>query len=347
MTFDLSAGLDPATEWVLDGRPENPEVRDAVNVWIESDDCDFAMRVGIEALAAEWDAHDIWLDVAFRGGRVLNYRVPGTPHPVHDAAGRASIRGAGPVRFQCLEPFARWRVAYDGSASELTAEGLARDALPADPASAQLAFDIEMDMAVPPWVTGTLLSESGEMMAGKQGEYMSPRYEQLFTARGWLEVNGERREFTGKGLRIRRQGVRRLEGFWGHCWQSAVFPSGRAFGFCIYPPREDGLPNFNEGFIFDGEKRIPARAVDVPWLDNLDIDGDDVSFALETIDGQRVEVQGETFIATRSVHKGQTVLPPDFPVVQQAHVRYRWGDEEASGMVERSSRPSLIRFPAD
>src|SRR4030095_12072058 len=72
------------------------------------------------------------------------------------------------------------------------------------------------------------------------------------------------------GLRSRRQGVRRLAGFWGHCWQSAVFPSGKAFGYIAYPPRPDGEPTFNEGYLFTGEGAlIPARAVQAPWLTRL------------------------------------------------------------------------------
>lgn len=63
-----------------------------------------------------------------------------------------------------------------------------------------------------------------------------PRYEQLFRATGSMEVAGRRQDFSGSELRIRRQGVRRLEGFWGHCWQSALFGSGRAFGYIAYPP---------------------------------------------------------------------------------------------------------------
>lgn len=45
------------------------------------------------------------------------------------------------------------------------------------------------------------------------------RYEQLFRARGSVKVGDDERSFTGTGLRIRRQGVRRLAGFWGHAWQ--------------------------------------------------------------------------------------------------------------------------------
>lgn len=64
---------------------------------------------------------------------------------------------------------------------------------------------------------------------------MSPRYEQLFRCTGTLTLDGETRRFNANGLRIRRTGFRAFAGFWGHCWQSATFPDGRAFGFNIYP----------------------------------------------------------------------------------------------------------------
>ena len=109
-----------------------------------------------------------------------------------------------------------------------------------------------------------------------------PRYEQLFRATGESVKRGDdEHEFTGSGLRIRRQGVRKLAGFWGHCWQSAVFPSGRAFGYIAYPPRPDGEPTFNEGYIFTGDGGlIPARAVEAPWLTRLQTVGEDVSLVL-------------------------------------------------------------------
>ena len=39
---------------------------------------------------------------------------------------------------------------------------------------------------------------------------------------------------------------------------------------------------------------------------------------------------------------GRPELPPDFPVLQQTGVRYRWDGEETYGMMERSSRKDRI-----
>jgi hypothetical protein len=167
-----------------------------------------------------------------------------------------------------------------------------------------------------------------------------PRYEQLFRAKGTLRIGDETHAFNGSGLRIRRQGVRRIEGFWGHCWQSALFPGGRGFGYITYPPRGDGKPTYNEGYVFEGDgDLVPARVVEAPWLRKLVPRGDDVSVVLETARG-RIRIEGDTALSTFAM--GRPELPKDFPVLQQAGVRYRWDGETTWGMMERSTPADQI-----
>jgi len=341
MTIDLTGGVQIRREYIFAQCPDAPGTRDAVNVWIENGNGAFGMRIGVEALAPKWDTHEIWLDIAFSDGRVISGREHGPTHPAIGPEGLPTVRGAGPLRFRCVEPFRTWTVFFKGRAPEITAMDLIKGTIPADPVLRDVEFDIEMTMAAPPWVPGSLLADAGKTLSsGVEGEFMSPRYEQLFRAKGAMRVGGERFDVNARGLRIRRQGLRKFEGFWGHCWQSALFPSGRAFGYNTYPPRPDGKPSYNEGYIFDGRGKLkPARAVQVPWLTRLAPRGDDVSLVLETEDGP-VAIQGETFVNTRS--RGSAILPPDFPIVQQAHACYHWDGEETFGMVERSSPPSKM-----
>ncbi len=206
-------------------------------------------------------------------------------------------------------------------------------------------------MAVPPWIQGSLLPEARALLEGGEGNLMGgPRYEQLLRASGTIQTPGREHTFNGSGLRIRRQGVRHLAEFRGHCWQSALFPSGRAFGYIAYPPRDDGQPTFNEGYVFEGDGAlIPARVVQAPWLTSLQALGQDVSLVLETEEGiERIE--GETVVSTFDIrHDDQTraikemsTEIPDFPPLQQAGVRYVWNGEETFGMLERSSPRSKI-----
>lgn len=346
MATDLTGGIDRAREHVFVEIPERAGTRDAVNVWVEEQSGAFAMRVGVEATAPQWDAHEIWLDIAFPDGRVLSLRDEGRRHDPIGPEGEPTILGAGPLRFRCVRPFEHWSCSFRPTpVPEITVQDLLRKQMPSSPPLQEVEFEFEMDMAVPPWVPGSLLPEAGRILnEGAEGDFMSPRYEQLFRARGRLRIGDDQRQFAANGLRIRRQGYRAFQGFPGHCWQSAVFPSGKAFGLNIYPPEGDA-PNYCEGWVFDGSgPLIPARPVEVPWLTELLPSGDKLHSVLETVDGRCVEIDGEVFANTRS--RGSAVLPPDFPIVVQAHARYRWDGEETVGMMERSSKPDrFVRLP--
>jgi hypothetical protein len=335
MIIDLSGGLPVEREYVFAAKPE-PEVRDAINVWLEEENAEFAMRIGIERVAEEWDDPELWLDIAFPDGRVISGREHGAPQPSIGPEGKPTILGCGPLRIRCVEPFKHWTISFGPHrVRELTTRQLIEAAYPEHPPMREVGFEIEFWPAVPPMISGSLSEASARLMRGEQGSFISPRYEQLCRSKGSLTIDGERREFSAQILRIKRQGVRKFEGFWGHCWMSALFPSGRAFGVNVFPPRADGKPSFNEGFVFDGDRVLkPATAVQVPWMRKLYTGGEDVPLVLNTADGL-VSITGTTFVNCRS--PGASVLPASFPVVQQAHARYRWNDEETCGMIERST----------
>ncbi|CAN7556048.1 hypothetical protein LJR219_003989 [Phenylobacterium sp. LjRoot219] len=341
MAIDLTGGINPEREYVFAECPETPGIRDAVNVWLEAADGAFGMRIGVEAVSPDWDQHQIWLDLAFADGRVLSVRDYFPVRPAIGPEGRPTILGAGPLQFRCVEPFRRWTVAFAGQARETTTTDLMKGSLPAELPMTDLEFTLEMTMAAPPWAPGSLLAEAGDALKGEQGEFMSPRYEQLFRATGAMRVGEARLDVAANGLRIRRQGPRKFEGFWGHCWQSALFPSGKAFGCNNYPPRDDGQPSYNEGYVFGGDGALkPARVVQAPWLTKLAPRDDDATLVLETADGETITIEGQTFANTRSL--SDKILPASFPIVQQAHARYRWDGEETFGMLERSTLPEKM-----
>lgn len=339
MTIDLTSGLPVEREYVLAEAPSERDIRDAVNVWIETDDAEFGMRIGVEAVSQQWAAHDIWLDIAFANGRLLSRRGTGKTHSAIGPEGLPTIRGAGPLKFQCVEPFRKWTVSFDGPVAEITAKQLIDNPALDERVFSNVHFEITMDMAVPPWIPGSMLPDAQAILSSSdQGKFVSPRYEQLFRCRGSLQIGEQQRNFTGQGLRIRRQGYRKFEGFWGHCWQSALFPSGKAFGLNIFPPRQGGAANYAEGYIFSGDGLLkPARPVEVPWMRRLVTHGDPVPLALQTDEGL-VRIDGVTFANTRS--RSHADVPANFPIVQQAHARYSWGAETATGMVERSTLPA-------
>ncbi|MGV0698885.1 hypothetical protein [Mycolicibacter sinensis] len=347
MAIDLTGGIDPAREYVFAERPEDPEMRDSVSFWTVDDRGALGLpRIGVEAVSANWGNHENQINVAFADGRVFRLRGEAPSLPAQDASGRPAILGGGGLAFQCVEPFRTWTMTYAGPAVQTSSADLVAGR--SEGPLADVAFHVEATMAVPPWVQGALQREAGERLnSSVEGKLMGgPRYEQLFRAAGHVTVDGETHEFTGSGLRIRRQGVRKLAEFWGHAWQSAVFPSGKAVGYIAYPPRPDGKPTFNEGFVFSGDGAlIPARAVTAPWLTHLRAVGEDVSLVLETADGQRHAIGGETVYSTHDIHHDDDTFSvremkkenQNFPALQQAGVRYVWEGEEAYGMLERSN----------
>jgi hypothetical protein len=344
MSIDLTGGLTEEHEQVLAGQPDDPEMRDSVSFWVVDDQGELGMpRIGIEAVAANWGAHDFHGQLAFPDGRIVRMRQTGATQSPFDAQGRPMILGAGPLAFQCVEPFATWTMRYDGTANENTTAGLI--AGQPDGAEVPLSIEVVATMAVPPWIQGSLLPDAADLLESSvEKDFMGgPRYEQLFRCEGSITLDGHERSFSGSGLRIRRTGVRRIEGFWGHCWQSAVFPSGKGFGYIAYPPREDGTLSYNEGYLFTGDGGlIPARAVEAPWLRKLVPNGEDVSVVIESALGT-TRIEGETYASNFDTHMAEM---PDFPPLQQASVRYRWDGEETYGMLERSSLRHLVELPA-
>ncbi len=336
--IDLTGGLDEEREFVFATQPGDPEMRESVNVWVWDDGGEVGLpRVGVEAVADQWETHDIQVNLAQADGRVLNVFANGKVHDPLGADGRPRILGAGLLAFELIEPFRHWRVRIDGTAVETSTQAQINGWMPGQSGGDVVPIELDLDIrsAAPPWEAGTLLEEAGRVLATQEeGDLMGgPRFEQLFRATGTLRIGDDARELKGGGLRIRRTGIRRLATFWGHAWQSALFPSGRAFGCNLYPPRADGKTTFNEGYLFDGDGGlIPARVVQAPWLGELRPKGQDVTVVLESERGTTT-IRGETLLSTFMV------MPPEIGGglhLQQAIARYTWDDESAVGMIERS-----------
>ncbi len=331
--YDRTGGLAPAKDHYFATRPDDAQMRESASVWVADDAGAIALpRLGIEAVAERWQSRGVQVNVAFPDGRAVIVRDLCDGRSPVDDDGICRTFAAGGLVFHCDEPFLRHTVTYDGTALDTTAAALALAPFP-DAAAVDLSIEVVVTTALPPWVSGTLSAASKALFEnGFAGAFISPRYEQLCTAEGVVRVGHDEWTLHGTALRIHRQGPRDVRGFWGHCWPSALFPSGRGFGALAFPPRADGAPTFNEGFVFDGDSMVPATLVDAPWLRRLQPTGDDVSLTLRTAHGD-VRIEGETIASA--------CMPGDWnpefaPALQQAGARYRWDGEETYGMVERS-----------
>jgi len=339
--MDLTGGMDLTEDEVTTTVPPTPEYREGTSMWIWDDEGRIGLpRIAVEALGATWDtARNASVNVALPDGRVFVVREDAAPHPVPDTQGRPRVLGTGPLRFECLEPFERWRLTFDGTANATTvhdqiavATGGSRD--DAESERVPLRIEIETRMAAPPWTQGSL-DPDGHFIVGED------RFEQLFTADGTVEIDDTAIGLRGGGLRIHRKGGARSDysDWYGHCWQSAVFPSGRAFGFIHYTPRPDGSVKYHEGWVLDDGEVLAAKVVDTPWKRGWDPSGEDVSFTMRTARGD-VAITAATHLSTFNppIPMGGDVA---FPPVQQGIAHYRWDGEEAYGMIERSIRADL------
>jgi prepilin-type processing-associated H-X9-DG protein len=344
VTIDLTGGLSDELEFVFAKQPEDPEMRESVNAWIWDDRLDFGLpRIGVEAVADQWDTHDVQLNVAFADGRVFNIFGPGPIHDPFGDDGKARVLGAGPLSFELVEPYGHLRLRVRGEAAASSVDAQIKGAFPGQ--GEPLAIELEVDIrpAVPPWMNGALGEDAKRVLdTQEEGDLMGHpwRFEQLCRATGTLRIGGETYNIDGGANRVRRQSIRRAAKLRGHAWQAGLFPSGRGFGYIAYPPRDDGKDTYNEGYIFEGDgPLIPARVVDAPWLRTLSPKGEDVSCVLETGNGDTVTIGAETAVSTFMV------MPPEVGgglQLHQAIARYMWDGESGTGMMERSTPPANV-----
>ena len=344
MATDLTGGLGEDREFVFGSQPDDPEMRESVNAWIWDSGTEIGMpRIGVEAVADQWQTHDVQVNIATADGRVYNAVGPGKVHDPFGPDGRPRVLGAGPLSFELIKPFEHWKMRLDGELVENTVGQQISGVPPAEQRTVPVEAEIDIIAAVPPWENGALLPEAKRVLDEQdEGALMGgPRFEQLSRATGTVRIGEREFAIDAGALRVRRQGVRRLGTFRGHAWQSALFPDGRGFGYIVYPPREDDLPTYNEGYTFDGDgELIPAWVVEAPWLRRLRPRDEDVSVVLETADGT-TEIHGVSVVSNFMV-MGGVGDHPDTPVLQQAVVRYTWDGQTANGMMERSTRGGLL-----
>jgi hypothetical protein len=339
MIDDLPGALAPEKDLVLPAQPTEPEMRESVSIWLFEENGAFGFpRMGIEAEAACWNDRRLQAAFTFPDGRALNGAARGAPPSALDENGRPTIIGAGPLTFRCVEPFRRWTMIYDGSARDGTVQEQI-DGSYGKRGSKPIRLHVDMTMVTPAWVQETNIdpnmSEIEKANAAAMG--LGYRFEHHLRAVGTYEIDGRTYEFKGVGTRIHRQSIRRLEGFLGHCWLSAVFPDGSAFGSLAYPPREgsNGEYSYNDAVIFKDRRLYPARIVNAPFLRRIVPWGDEMVVELESELGRTV-IEGTTALSTFRIGN------PDMGGLnlQQGGALFRWGGQKAYGMCERSTHES-------
>ena len=333
---DLSGGLTPEHELFFEGPPDNPEMRESTSIWLFEDAGRFGCpRMGIEGEAWSWEDRSYQANFGLGDGRIMvDVGRGAVPSPI-GPDGRPTRFGAGPMLFECIEPFRKWRATFDGTAVDGRTDQQIAGTFDRN-ARAPLRLEAELTMVTPGWVHDypadkvAQMSETDAADAASMG--IGWRIEHMFRAECALTVDGVRREFKASGSRVKRQSVRPMRAFRGHVWQSALFPDGRAFGYITYPPAEDGR-TFNDGYVYQDGRMHRARVVKAPWLRRFLAEGDDATVELESDLGV-ARIAGSTLFSTFA---RLPMADGDEFNLQQTGARYSWDGQTTYGMLERSA----------
>ena len=330
-------GLRPEDDHFLSEPPEFSWLREGASFWIYDDRGRFAIpRLGIEAEPVSWENRRYQANFTLPGNRVLIDDGGAPMHPVMDEAGNPAVLGAGPLTMRCVEPWKRWAVEFDGLAHDTTLDDQIAGKSSAAP-RVPLRYQIKLEMKVPAFLQDCSPEAFAKRGTGERRDSLSVglgwRIEQLFTGEGWYELDGVRETFTCSGMRVKRRSVR-TDGLFlrGHCWQTAIFPDGRAFGYLAYPTHADGSEGWNYGFLWQDGRMYAAKARQMPWLKLTDSKPQDVSFELESELGT-TRISGVTTLSTMRVARSDLFGLS----LEQTGVRYGWDGQVAYGMLERSS----------
>ena len=335
-------GLTAEQDFILAEKPSNPAFLESANFWLFGDNGEFAIpRTEVQSSGERWDHHVVQLHAVTADGRAFfDPQELGQNEPVFGTDGKPRVLGSGPLRMEMVEPYRKWRLHYDGLPIETTVAELVTKGRNAatDPSSGlkrtPLKVELELDMVAPCWVQDNPEAKLKDLNPREQADAKAMgigyRMEQLCRGRGTYTLDGETRDFTCTGLRVHRQSYRPLGGFRGHVWQSAVFPDGRAFGHCVYPPGEDGSTH-NDGYVYSGGKFYPAKAKTIPWFKEKIAEGEDVSVELESALGV-TRISGRSKFNTFSEY----VFGPGTFNFNQGGALFEWDGQQAYGMMERS-----------
>ncbi len=337
---DLSGGLKIEQDLMLAEQPSDPEMRESASMWFFEENGEIGFpRFGIEAEGTSWGHRRVQAAFTFPDGRALNGAGKGPALPTIGPDGRPSDLGAGGLLFRSVEPFRRWTLDYEGDAVDGTVQQMIHGGYGRN-GTERVKLHAEMEIVTPGWVQEYAIKEGMSQIERDNALAMGLGYriENHFRATGTLEIGGTKRDFRATGTRIHRQSVRHLTGFFGHCWLSAVFPDGRAFGCLAYPPRGEDKEtySYNDAVIYHDGRQVPARIVKAPFLRRIVPAGDDVSVELESEFGRTV-IEGVTALTTFRIDN------PDMHGLnlQQGGAKFTWDGQSAYGMVERSSHESL------
>ena len=283
MTQDLSNGLPIEAEGIVSERPDEPFWAENLLVSLYDPEADIGFWLHLGSLPSQWD---MWEDRVFLclpgdEGVMSTYGYYYTPQ---------EKKPAGPnLAFRCIEPFKRWKVTFDGFAPHVSNAEMQQGRVP-DSLRKRLIFDLDLDCVSPVWDAHASTRGHGGMGDMSTQSWGREHYEQLFRARGHLQVDDKTYEINAAtGWRDHSRGPRAAssgESFGGHAIAACLFDSGKSFVLSTYW-RPDGMITMEGAAVVDEAGAFHfAEVLEPPKLTELQMSGERVPIRLRWDGGE-------------------------------------------------------------
>ena len=235
---------------------------------------------------------------------------------------------AGGAKFEVLDPSQQLRTTYSGSLVELAEPREMSDPRKAflDNPKRKVSLDLLHDAVGPMYGSSGSKSEAARSADQQFGK---AHYEQHMHVTGTLEIEDERFEIDGYGLRDHSWGARYWQAIESYQWLTMNF--GPDFGAMVSIIRRDADNVRRGGVIVRGDEIDLIKDVE------LEVDYEDnglyhqrVRAQIETHGGESLEITGEvkSFIPLRNRREGMTTH------IGEGMTEWRCGDQVGYGLSE-------------
>lgn len=285
---DLSSGLTKQRERLFASPPKQPFWSENLLFAVYDPSCDIGLWLHLGTVPSDWQ---LWEDRVFLmlpgeqgvGAMCGYHRTPERQRP-----------SASCLAFECLEPYRRWRITFDGFFQRMSeaqmAEGRARHGR-----QHRLRIELEAECVSAVWD-----AHGAELATGKASPespaFAKEHYEQLVRTTGRVTIGDTEYAFAGSGWRNHSCGPRGGGSgapWGGHVVQTCLFPSGRGLGLARYWT-PDGDISLESAYLVDERGGLHhAQILQAPRLNDLQSSGERLPIALRAEDGE-VRMTGET-----------------------------------------------------
>jgi hypothetical protein len=285
---DLSSGLTQQRERPLAAPPKQPFWSENLLFALYDPLCDIGLWLHLGTVPSDWQLWEDRVLMTLPGGDGVgsmcgHHR---TPEPMRPSASC--------LAFECLEPYRRWRITFDGfiqrTSNAQMAEGRARIGR-----QQRLRLDLEAECATPVWDAHQAELANGHSPGAPA--WAREHYEQLVRASGRVTIGDKDYPFLGTGWRNHscgRRGGGSGAPWGGHVIQTCLFPSGRALGLSRYW-MPDGTVSLEGAYVVDERGVLHhAEIIEAAPLTRLELTGETLPIGLRWIAaGGRSHREGE------------------------------------------------------